>query len=407
MSRRFGAGVLLFLWPWLPLWAGTAPARAEDPGTALERGLSLYERDHGSREAQRLLAVASVRFPERHDVQLAFLDSSLANGDDAAVAELLRRLGPELDRDERFALDTVYCLLGHGRTEEARAQWNRLAARLQPSLQRELGQSRTPDADRGLQRRVAEVLFVQGLLTARSGAKAEALQLLRRADGYGFPPLDSPLLALAADSLFELEQYALAAQAYREILKHAPENLQARLRLGVSQYSVGQLEGARQELERLLRRAPGYPRAHYYLGAALLEQRRIGEAKLQLQQELQLDARCSACMAKLAYGAYLEGDDLQCESWLARASALAPDDLEASLVSGMLENRKGRYDLAIRHLTSVVDRSPGYTQAQYQLALAFERAGNAEKAREHRAIYDRLIQEQKARTIGVRGSEDR
>ena len=79
--------------------------------------------------------------------------------------------------------------------------------------------------------------------------------------------------------------------------------------------------------------------------------------------------------------------------------------LETNLVSGMLENRTGRYEQAIRHLSRVVEQSPGYTKAQYQLALAFQRSGNAEKAREHLEIYNRLIQEQKAKSIGVPGAE--
>ena len=108
-------------------------------------------------------------------------------------------------------------------------------------------------------------------------------------------------------------------------------------------------------------------------------------------------------MAKLAHIAYLKGDDRECESWLAKAAALDPDDLETNLVRGMLANRAGRYDQAIRHLTKVVEALPGYTKAQYQLALAYQRSGNALKASEHQAIYDKLTQEQKGRTLGVRG----
>jgi Flp pilus assembly protein TadD len=108
-------------------------------------------------------------------------------------------------------------------------------------------------------------------------------------------------------------------------------------------------------------------------------------------------------MAKLAHVAYLKGDDRQCESWLAKAAALDPGYLETNLVSGMLDVRTGRYEQAIGHLTRVVEQSPGYARAQYQLAIAYQRSGNAEKAREHQEIYNRLIQEQKARSIGVRG----
>jgi len=381
-------------------------ARPDDPQVAMELGLRLYQLDDASLEAQRLLEAASARFPKRRDVQLALLDSYLAAGDSAAAATLLARLEPELDSDERFALDTAYCLLGRRRFPEARTQWSRVAKRVQESLQRASGQALTPEADRALQRRVAEVLFIQGLLTARLGEKDEALRLLGQADGYGFPPLDSPLMMAAADCLNELQEHALATQAYAEVVRHTPENAEARLRLGASLYASGRLREAREELERVLRQDPDYPRANYYLGTVLFEQKKTDEAQACLERELARDARCVRCMARLAHIAYLRGDDPGCESWLEKAVALDPANLEANLVSGMLALRSGRYDRAIQELTRAVERSPGSTKARYQLALAYQRSGNAEKAREQLEVYNHLVEEEKARTIGVRGTED-
>ncbi len=346
---------------------------------------------------------SAARSQEQHAAQLRELDSDLAAGDTKAVGALLARLDPELDNDERFALDVAYRLIEHRLFTEAAAQWNRVAKKVQASLQASSGQTLSPAADRELQRRFAEVVFVQGLLTARLGEKAEALRLLKQADGYGFPPLDSPLMARAAECLYELQEYALAAQAYQQIVKSTPQNAEARLHLGVTLYSSGQLLPAEKELEQALRLAPSLPHAHFTLGAVLLEQKRVEEARTHLERELASDPRCSACMAKLAQVAYLEGDDRQCESWLAKAKALDPGDLETDLVHGMLANRAGRYDEAIAHLAKVVAASPGYATAQYQLAIAYQRSGNADKAREHQQIYDKLIQEEKARTIGVRG----
>jgi tetratricopeptide (TPR) repeat protein len=381
-------------------------ARPDDPVVALELGLRLYAQDNASPEARRLLEATAPRVPKRHDVQLALLDSYLAGGDVAGATALLGRLEPELDADERFALDTTYCLLGRGRLDEARAQWTRVAKRVQEDLRNASGKPLSPAADSELKRRVAEVLFVQGLLTARLGRKEEALKLLRQADGYGFPPLDSPLMMVAADCLFRLQEFTLAAHAYREVVTHAPTNLEARLRLGGALYSSGKLDDARKEFEALLRQDPDYPLAEYSLGALLLDQKHPDEAKAHLERELARDKRCFRCMAKLGYLAYLKGNDRLCESWLNKATALAPDDLETLLVSGMLENRTGRYNLAIQHLSRVVEQSPSSMQGQYQLALAYQRSGNAEKAREHREIYDRLVQEDKARTIGVRGTKE-
>jgi tetratricopeptide (TPR) repeat protein len=380
-------------------------ARPADTRTALELGLQLYQKDNAGREARGLLEEAALRFPERRDVQLALLDAYLAAGDSAAAEALLRRLAPELEADERFSLDAAYCLVRRGRLPEARTQANRVASRVQDSVRKASGQTLTPDAQADLHRRVAEVWFVQGLLTAHLGRKEEALRLLRDADRYEFPPLDSPLMVLAAECLSDLQEHALAAQAYREVVSRAPENVPARLRLAISLFSSGQLTAAKEELEQVLRSAPDSPRANYYLGATLFEEKRTEAAQAHLEKELVLDPRCSECMAKLAHISYLSGDGRQCAAWLARATALDPASLEASLVSGMLEIQNGQYEQAIQHLSRVVAQLPGYAKAQYQLALAYQRSGNAPKAQEHRQTYDRLIQEQKARSLGVRGSE--
>jgi tetratricopeptide (TPR) repeat protein len=339
----------------------------------------------------------------RHEAELKQLDAALASADPSAAVAVLRRMQPRIDADERLALDTIYVLLGRQRLAEAKDQWNRLAPKLRESLQG--AAPAAPAADEARRRRVAEAMFVQALLTARAGGREESLRLLRQADGLGFPPLDSPLMRLAADCLAELREPRLAAQAYREIVERSPDDVPARLGLGASLLASGQVAAAEDELQQVLRRRPEDEQAHALLGAALLEERRVDEARTHLERALAKDARCVPCMARLAQVAYLAGDDARCESWLGKASAIDPSDLESSLVRGMLEGRKGRYDLAIEQLTRVVEQAPDLAKAQYQLALAYRRAGNAAKAREHQEIYDRLVREPKARTLGVRGAE--
>jgi tetratricopeptide (TPR) repeat protein len=379
-------------------------SRPDDPEASLALALHLYDRDNASREAQLLLDGVSRRQPERRDVHLKLLDSYLAAADSSAVSALLARLGSELDRDERFAFDATYVLLARRQVPEAKALWTRIGERVQEALRNRSQKPLPPAADQALRLRFAETLFVQGLLTAQMGQKEEALRLLREADEHGFPPLDSPLMERAADCLFELQEFALATQAYREVVKHRPENTRAHLRLALSLYSSGQVGAAGANLEQLLRQAPTLAQAHYYLGAVRFDQKRTAEAETHLRQELTLDPHCFRCLAKLAHLAYLNGDDEQCRSWLDQAAALDPDHEETHLVYGMLENRTGRFDQAIQHLSRIVEQSPKNTLARYQLALAYQRSGNAQKAREHRAAYDKLIQEEKARTLGVRGS---
>ena len=332
---------------------------------------------------------------------LGALDAALARNDDDAASAWLREHSSRL-ADDRFALDAIYVLLGRRRFAEARDQWNALIPRLRVALAR-------PAADGGepaRRRRVGEAQFVQGLLAARFGTRDEALGLLRDADGNGFPPLESPLMGLAADTLLELDEPTLAAQAYAAFLERVPGAAEARVRRAAALYAAGRLAEADGELQRALRAAPAPAGADYWMGVVRFEQRRMDEASAHLERELRRDPRCAGCLATLAHVAYLAGDDRRCEDLLGRAVAIDPDNLDANLVYGMLYNRTGRADRAIAHLARVVEKAPRHARAQYQLAQAYQRAGDAERAREHREAYERLVREEKAKSVGVRGAEN-
>ncbi len=415
MSNKRGSGrlrsllsVLCFsaLWAFGPA-AGAAQrqtgqrssqaARAATPPaaqTSAEQGLKLYRQNRSSLEAQRLLSQASVRFPKRHDVHLALLDSYLACGDVKAASALLQRLTPELASSQRLTFDAIYYLLQHRQLTPAQEQWTRLHEQI-------LARERTAPGS-VTTREVGEDLFVQGLLAAAARQKDEAMKLLHMADGHDFPPMDSRQMLILADTLYELREDGLAAPTYREYLQSWPDDRQARLHFAISLEACSQPRLAQEELERVLREDPRFPEASYYLGSVLFNQKRHDEAKALFEQELKLNPRCYQCMAKLAHVAYLGGDDQGCRAWLEKAAALNPTWDETNLVYGMLEIRAGQYESAIQHLTRVVEQLPDHSQAHFQLAVAYQRSGNAEKALEHANIFKKLTaaQEQKALTIG-------
>jgi tetratricopeptide (TPR) repeat protein len=211
-------------------------------------------------------------------------------------------------------------------------------------------------------------------------------------------------MLLAGECLIDLQEYDLAIAAYRQYVQKQPANMRARAAYAAALYSRGKLAEARRELEEVLRTAPDTPRANYTMGAVLFELKYYPEARAQFVRELALDARCTSCASRLAHIAYLEGDDAKCKEWLGKSLALDPDDIESHLVSGMLALRSGDYADAVEHLTRVVDRSPDFPTARFQLSTAYRRAGNPEKAQEQFEVYQRLLKEQKAREIGVRGS---
>jgi tetratricopeptide (TPR) repeat protein len=339
--------------------------------------------------------------PNEAPSPLAALDAALARDDTGAASTWLRDQAARLAADDRFALDAIYVLLGRRRFAEARDQWNALIPRLREAL---AGPAAGGD-EAGRRRRVGEAQFVQGLLAARFGTREEALGLLRDADGNGFPPLDSPLMRLAADTLLELDEPALAAQAYAAVLERAPA-ADVRVRRAAALFAAGRLAAADEELGRVRRTAPSTPWLEYWTGVVRFEQRRMDEATAHMERELARDPRCAGCLATLAHVAYLAGDDRRCEALLDRAAAIDPENLDTNLVYGMVYNRTGRTDRAIERLARVVARAPGHAKAQYQLALAYQRAGDPAKAREHREAYERLVREQKARSVGVRGAEE-
>jgi tetratricopeptide (TPR) repeat protein len=331
----------------------------------------------------------------------AALDARLAAGDGAAADAWLSSNAAALATDDRLAFDTIYVLVRRGASDRARATWNQLAARLADQLKATAAAG--PAASQADQQRLAEALFAQALLVARDGDREGALRLLGQADAHGFPPLESPLMLLAADTLRGLNEHALAVNAYREYLQRAPADVAARLGLATSLYASRKFDLARVELDDVTRRAPGAAGAQYLLGSVLVELGDYEAARTHLARELAADPTCVGCLSRLAHLAYLEGREAECDSLLAKASALDPADVETRMIAGLLAFRRERYDAAIEHLAFVVERSPGYMAARYQLAMAYRRVGNAQKAAEQLEAYQQLLREQKAREIGIRG----
>jgi len=63
--------------------------------------------------------------------------------------------------------------------------------------------------------------------------------------------------------------------------------------------------------------------------------------------------------------------------------ALNAPSPETNLAYGMIANRAGKYQAAIQYLSRVVEQSPQDAQAHFQLAIAYQRSGDAPKAQEH------------------------
>ena len=375
----------------------TAP---ENVYARLYLGLILYQKDPGGLEAQSLMESVVDRFPSNPDLLLRLMDSYLASKKAEKVPQLLERSAKARASDHRLALNVVYVLVRYEQLEPARRALDEFASLLQNPQPAQTGAGATTAQDPKLTREIGEVAFLRGLIAATSGRKDEAMQQFQAADRNDFPPRDAPQMKMLADALYRFEEYALAARAYEVYLGHFPQDNEARLQLAISYFSSTAFEKAQEQLKQVYDKSPGMPQVNYYMGRVFLETKNHEEARRSFEAELKVVPDSYQSMSELAYLDYMQGENEKCLQWLKKAGALSPEYPEMHFVYGLLYNRQGKYDLAIENLESVVRYNPKHITAQFQLSVAYRRIGNETKAQEHTDIYNKLLEEHRARTLG-------
>ncbi len=355
------------------------------PPIRLQLGLFLYLKNNDDLEAQHLMESVLDDFPEHSDLQLKLLDSYLRHHDSAKVDSLLKRIQPRMEQESRFAFDVIYTLIYYGQFQPAQAETNQASERLQ-----------------------GEILFISGLIAAGQNKAEDTVRLFGMAEKHGFPPSGSPQMLMLAENAFRFGDYRQAARGYKDYLEHAakPSPLY-RFRLGLCDYSGGDLQAAEQEFRQVLKEAPNTPEVNYYLGTVLIDLKRAPEAVPFLEAQLKADPSSFKSMTKLAYVHYLQGQDDQCKQLLDRSMALNSEWFETHLVYGLLYSRLGQYAEAVKSLETSLKYEPSYPKTYYQLSLACRRTGDEAKARQYMETYQKLTQEQTDRALKFRGLQDR
>lgn len=357
----------------------------DDPQIRLYLGLFLYERNKDDLEAQRSMESVLDRFPGHGDLQLRLLDSYLRARNEAKSETLVRQLQARMASDSRFAFNVIYTLVRHGRFASARREIDRVSNNLQ-----------------------GEVLFIGGLIELGSEQNTRALDLFEGAAGHGFPPSESRQMLTLADSYFRLRAFPQAAKAYEAFLASHPDASPAqRFSLGMSYYGYGDFERALEQMQRVKKDAPETPEIDLYLGSILIELKRPEEARPYLQAELKRDPVSYKVMAKIAYLEYLAGQDDLCRQWLERSLAQNPQWFESHMVYGLLHNRIGEYEDAVRSLEACIRAEPEYPKAYFQLSNAWRRLGNEEKAKQYLDRFNQLQNEALSRVQKARGMSDK
>ena len=357
----------------------------DNPQVRLYLGLFLYEQNKDNLEAQRYMESVLDQFPAHGDLQLRLLDSYLRARNEAKSETLVQKLQPRMAADSRFAFNVIYTLIRHERFASTRRKSDRVSNNLQ-----------------------GEVLFIGGLIELGSEENMRALDLFEGAIGHGFPPRESRQMLTLADSYFGLRAFPQAAKAYEVFLANHSDGTPAqRFRLGMSYYGYGDFERALEQMQHVKKEAPETPEIDFHLGSILIELKKPKEARPFLQAELKRDPASYKAMAKVAYLEYLAGQDDLCRQWLENSLAQNPQWFESHMVYGLLHNRIGHYEDAVRSLEACIHAEPEYPKAYFQLSNAWRRLGNEEKARQYLERFNQLQDAAVSRVQKARGMSDK
>ncbi len=124
-----------------------------------------------------------------------------------------------------------------------------------------------------------------------------------------------------------------------------------------------------QKLERFVQSNPEDPQANYYYAMTIWKQ--SGQSP------------DSPTLARI-------------ESLLTKAVTLNPHFSDAYLQMGILKSTERDYQSAILFYSKAIDANPDSTQAHYRLAMAFDRVGEKDKAKQQAQIHDDLEKQQAA-----------
>jgi protein O-mannosyl-transferase len=211
---------------------------------------------------------------------------------------------------------------------------------------------------------------------ARAGA---ALLALGRAD-EAIPHLDAALRAGPAPDVYANLGIALARQGrdaeaveiFRDGVRVAPADADARRNLGAALMRAGRPAEAVTEYREALRLAPGSARAHDDLGEALVQAGDRPQAATHFEEALRLDPDYAPAHVNVANLLVDAGRPQDAVQFYLKALEM-PDEIDEAQVHsnlGVAYAMTGRSALAVRHFREALRIRPDFREAQANLERA-------------------------------------
>jgi tetratricopeptide (TPR) repeat protein len=180
---------------------------------------------------------------------------------------------------------------------------------------------------------------------------------------------------------------AQVQKSYDDVRLH-PQDPDANGRLAMILHAYGQFDSAAVFYGRARALAPREFRWAYYLGTAQAAGAKNSEALATLQQALALQPQSQPARLKLAEVLLALGRAR--ESQLLYEAAAQQDPQFAAPHYGLGRALTAQGDTAaVEHYRRACELWPAYGAAHYALALAYQKSGQSDLAREHMALYEK------------------
>lgn len=203
----------------------------------------------------------------------------------------------------------------------------------------------------------------------------------------------------AAESAYRTRDYAAAADGFDGYVQRHPDNAFGHYMLGLSAWKSGELDRARDALERSLALDSTNVKTLLNLGRVLLDQGHPDEAQLRVALAAALDSESAEVHRMMARVQYALGQRDSAETEYRVALSIDPTDSWSMNNLGLLLIDEGRYDEAIEPLARAVQLRPQAPAFANNLGVALERTGHAGSAAEaYRAALSADSTYAKART---------
>ena len=242
-----------------------------------------------------------------------------------------------------------------------------------------------------LEPRHPAVWFALGQLLADRGDLGPAVENLQKA--VALQPSNPQYhydLGLALRLKGNLEE---AAHEFRAALQLDPQHALAHRSLGLVLRESGRLQEAEQELRLSVAELPNDAEGHHLLGTVLFKLNELNGAIEEFRKAISLDPSLTDARATLAQALQKAGrkqEALQVTAELQQIN-LQNSNLGQAMIlveTAAAHTKKKDYAAAVPELREATTLSPGFTEAEYQLALALQQSGDRAKAEN---IYHRVL----------------